>query len=464
MTAPALRPICYMVMPFRTKRVDEPRPTGAPVEIDFDALWERAYCPAIENMGYLPMRADFDPNTSIVQAMLERIAFADLVLADVTLGNGNCYYEIGVRHVAKETKCVMVAPTWTRPLFDLAQFTSVRFPLTTGTITDDEATVIRELIERVVPTLVDSRTPYSSLLGAALADQGRQSSFRDFAEQLSGFQASIRAIRLERDAGRKKTLLTALLNTLGTPTLAMREVAVELVGVVRDVIGWAETLRFIESLPKSSRDVTWIREQYCLAVAKAGDPTRAIGLLEQLMADLGETPERLGLVGGRYKTLRREDLKKRIAAQDTIPSVDEGQYLDRAIEYYRRGMERDCNEYFCSCNLPSLLRTRGDEGDAEHATVVEHFVVAACERARVLGTGDEYLLPTLLGAAFRSGDITRATLLTRDVEREGPAAWKLATTLGDLRDATSQTEDEPRRLKLDALCTRLARLLEPRPS
>lgn len=451
MTSPALRPICYMVMPFRKKRVDEPRPAGAPVEINFDLLWEKAYRPAIESMGYLPLRADFDPNTSIVQAMLERIAFADLVLADVTLGNGNCYYEIGVRHVAKETRCVMVAPDWTRPLFDLAQFTSVRFPLTNGDISDAEAAVIRATIERVVPTLVDSRTPYHSLLGAAFADQGRKSAFREFAQQLSEFQATIRALRLERDAATKRAAIIDFLAKLPPATLAMRDVAIDLVALVRDEVGWAETVSFIERLPKSSRDIVWVREQYALAVGKRGDLVHSIALLEQLMSDLGETPERLGLVAGRYKTLWRDERKKRIAAKADESSVDESLYLDRAIDYYSRGMQRDYNEYFCSCNLPNLLRARGEEGDAEKAGVIEEFVVAACERARVLGTGDSYLLPTLLGAAFRTGDVARATALAKEIERDGPAAWQLATTLSDLRDAVAQTADDQRRSKLDAL-------------
>jgi len=141
-----LRPVCYMVMPFRTKKVEEPRPAGAPAEIDFDALWERAYWPAIEALGYLPMRADFDPSSAIVKAMLERIAFADLVLADVTLGNGNVYYEVGIRHVAKETNCVLVAPDWCKPLFDISQFASIRFPLPNGDLPEIEAKAIRDCI------------------------------------------------------------------------------------------------------------------------------------------------------------------------------------------------------------------------------------------------------------------------------------------------------------------------------
>lgn len=465
----ALRPICYMVMPFRTKRVEEPRPDGAPAEINFDRLWELAYRPAIEAMGYLAMRADADPNMAIVQAMLERIAFADLVMADVTLGNGNCYYEIGVRHVAQKKRCVLVAPSWTRPLFDIAQFTSVRFPLTDGTITVAEADVIREQLQKAVPGLADSDTPYWALIGLAANDQGRHSAFRDFAQRLSQFQSTLGAIRIEPDPTLREQNLRALIASLGPVTLGMAEVAVELVTTVRDALGWADTVKLIDSLPASTHQLPWMREQYALAIAKGGDKltghggeqASAIASLQQLMKELGETPERLGLIAGRYKTLWNAEKTVREAAGLIAPSALERQQLSRAIEFYERGMLRDYNAYFCACNIPALLRERADDGDVERAAIVEYFIIAACERARALGTGDEYLKPTLLGAAFRAGDLATATSITRDVERDGPAAWQLQATLADLHLAVSQTSDLDKRTKLGALCARLERTLPP---
>ncbi|MEO7361038.1 MAG: TRAFs-binding domain-containing protein [Gemmatimonadaceae bacterium] len=465
----ALRPICYMVMPFRTKRVEEPRPDGAPVEIDFDRLWELAYRPAIEAMGYLAMRADADPNMAIVQAMLERIAFADLVLADVTLGNGNCYYEIGVRHVAQKKRCVLVAPAWTRPLFDIAQFTSVRFPLTDGKVTVNEANTIRALLQNAVPGLADSQTPYWALIGPAVEDQGRHSAFRDFAERLSEFQATLGACRIEPDPVWQERNLRALIASLGPVTLGMAEVAVELVTTVRDVLGWGETVKLIESLPPSTHEMPWMREQYALAVAKRSESVTTKGAeqagviasLHQLIKELGETPERLGLIAGRYKALWNTEKKARQAAHLTEPGVLERQLLSRAIEFYERGMLRDYNAYFCSGNLPALLRERADDGDIERAAVVEHFVLAACDRARALGTGDEYLKPTLLAAAFRAGDLTTAASITRDIERDGPADWQLEATLADLHLAVHQTSDGDQRATLGALCARLERTLPP---
>ena len=61
-----LRPVCFMVMPFRKKKVTGPTGDGAPNEIDCDALWDKAYRPAIEDAGYTPIRADFDAGMVIV--------------------------------------------------------------------------------------------------------------------------------------------------------------------------------------------------------------------------------------------------------------------------------------------------------------------------------------------------------------------------------------------------------------
>ena len=70
--------------------------------IDFNALWDRAYLPVIKELGYEPVRADQDIGAMIITQMIERLYFADLVLADMTIPNGNVYYEVGVRHAAQK--------------------------------------------------------------------------------------------------------------------------------------------------------------------------------------------------------------------------------------------------------------------------------------------------------------------------------------------------------------------------
>ena len=151
----------------------------------------------------------------------------------------------------------------------------------------------------------------------------------------------------------------------------------------------------------------------------------------------------------------RAAFEARRADDVTTPSPDERRYLNRAIEQYTLGMELDYNRYFCSNNLPALLRARGGSGDAERAAVVDQFVVAACERAIKRGDGDDWLRATLLGAAFRAGDVAKTEELAAKVEDEGAAAWKLDPTLKDTRIAVAQLKDAEVQASLLAIIERL---------
>ena len=124
-----VRPICFMIMPYGVKPTLQPARSEAPDKVDFDRLWAAAYRPAIEQLGYEAVRADQDLGALIITEMIERLAFSDLVLADVSIGNANVYYEIGVRHAASACGCVMLGADWAEPLFDLNQMRQLRLPL-----------------------------------------------------------------------------------------------------------------------------------------------------------------------------------------------------------------------------------------------------------------------------------------------------------------------------------------------
>ena len=72
-----------MIMPYG-RRASQADPGRGPAEIDFNALWDRGYVPIIKALGYEPVRADQDTGALIVGEMLERLYFADLVLADMS--------------------------------------------------------------------------------------------------------------------------------------------------------------------------------------------------------------------------------------------------------------------------------------------------------------------------------------------------------------------------------------------
>jgi CheY-like chemotaxis protein len=194
MTISAPPPVAFMVMPFRRKPVPNP-PQGAPAEVDFDSLWDLAYQPALESLGYLLVRADSDAGSVIIKDMLERLAFADLVLADMTIPNGNVYYEVGIRHVAQQSNCVLISADWSQQLFDVQQMRSLRFPLKDTSITAATAAPIQQVLKDNLNRLKNEKTPFHALVSKP-ADS---SVFRQQLQHLSDFQTDLRAVRLIAD-------------------------------------------------------------------------------------------------------------------------------------------------------------------------------------------------------------------------------------------------------------------------
>jgi len=407
----------------------------------------------LEELGYVPIRADAEIGTVIVKDMLERLALAELVLADITLPNGNVYYEVGLRHVAKRTHCVLIAADWSKQLFDTDQIRTGRYPLKDGSVPEEEAVAIRELLIKLIPRKRDSLTPFYELV----KDKESSTVFREQVNQISAFQAEVRAARQLGDSEARQAKVRKIRDRFEVHRLDLPEVALELMTLIRDSLGWEELVQFVDSLPPALKEHAFIKEQVLLAKSELGDPELAIEELKELIRLQGPTPERHGLIGGRYKRLWRAARKKR-PPDAKGPGLKELAHLDAAIEAYRSGMEQDYNEYYCASNLPSLLRDRGNKGDEEEAQFLDKLIVRACERMIARGEDDGWAKPTLLGAAFRAGDVDRIEKLVVDVARQGAAAWKLKSTLDDINDTVAATADDATREALGRVRDQLAAL------
>jgi hypothetical protein len=441
-------PVCFMIMPYGRKPTHAETGRG-PAEIDFNALWDNGYVPVIKDLGYEPVRADQDTGGLIISQMLERLYFADLVLADMTIPNGNVYYEVGIRHAAQKTGCVLLAADWSRQLFDVVQMRTVRYPLSEGTITKATATAFQSVIKDGIAALCDGISPmHQSLPGyPANIDIGKATTTRDQLTELAAFQTKVRAVRVAPFAKRMQ-LAQELVASEGYPPVTY-PIALALLLLLRDSANapgdWNIVLDFVHKLPSKFAGEPEVQENRAFAAAQAGNDVQAIAELETLIQVAGPTPERLGLIGGRYKRLAKA------AASD----AEKRQTLAKAIDCYERGMELDLNAYYCSSNLPRLYRARARSGDEERAQTALRLVVAACERARRLNVADEWLRPTLLAAAFDLGEPNKADELADDVMAEGQAAWKVNSMLGDLEASLVHVKDADKRARLSAVIERL---------
>jgi hypothetical protein len=447
------QPICFMVMPYGTKETGAQAGKG-PSKIDFDALWKKAFEPLIKELGYDPVRADQDIGALIVHEMLERLYFADLVLADMTLPNGNVYYEIGIRHAARDKGCVLIGADWSRPLFDLDQARRVRYPLPEGVISDQTAEAIRKSLKAAVPNLAAGISPMLQVLPGFpdSVDPKRATTIRSLLQELAQFQARIKAIDMAPKAERALKA-RAFIAEYPASQARIQSVAMDVVRLLQDCApdcaSWQEVQDYIDELPPETRNLPVIQEQRCLVQSKLGNDLEAITALEMLIQLNGPTSEREGLIGGRYKKLHASAQNK----------ADKAKYLTKAIEHYDRGMLLDLNDYYPSSNLPRLYRARGDEGDEDRARTIAGLVLIACERAKERHPEDEWVRPTLLGFAFDEGDVNTARKLAKEIEREGAATWKLATTISDLERSVEQTRDAAKRDALRELLEELRNLL-----
>ena len=424
-------PVCFMVMPFGKKTTNAEAGKG-PAEIDFDALWDKALRPMIQDLNYLPIRADQDAGSLIIQAMIERLAISDLVIADLTIPNANVYYEVGVRHAAQRQGCVMIAADWSKPLFDMAQMRRLTFSLTDGSIPDDVAAAIRKNLKERIGQAIDLTSPvFQAIPGYPdRVDPSQLQSFRDVAERLAAFQGEVSVARGLPPA-QAATEVKKLLDTYTQDAAAVPSVALDLVRLLRDLNDWSALLQFIDGLPPRLRQLPILREQHALALGKTGEDLKAIAELDALIRIEGDTSERSGLIGGRYKSL----------FEHAPDAPTKSNYLNKAIQSYERGMMLDLNDYYPSCNLPRLYRQRKQGGDEKKASDVATVALAACERARKRNPQDPWIIPTLLGAAIDAGDIASAQRLLDEITQAGAAPFHVRSTAPDLRRALLLLQD-----------------------
>src|ERR1700709_1667097 len=189
-------PVCFMIMPYGRKPT-QAEPGRGPAEIDFNALWDRGYVPVIEELGYQPVRADQDTGALIIEQMLQRLYFADLVLAEMTIPNGNVYYEVGIRHASKRTGCVLLAADWSEQLFDTKQMRAIKYPLPEGDFNEATAKAFRAFVRGRIANLANGTSPmHESIRGYPdNVDPADASSMQDQLTDLAAFQAKVRAVR-----------------------------------------------------------------------------------------------------------------------------------------------------------------------------------------------------------------------------------------------------------------------------
>ena len=351
------RPFCFVLMPFGTKK--DP---ASQIEINFDAVYEQAIRPGINGADMEAIRADEERAGGIIQKpMFERLLLCDFAIADLTTGNPNVYYELGVRHAVRPSTTIAVFADQQRLPFDIQYLRALPYrlgesnrfgPKEAGELASKLTHSLRELREIARgETAVDS--PLFQLLHEYKAPDISLLETEVFRDQVN-YSVSIKnRLKRAREFGDSDEV-AGIEAELGSLDAVETGVLVDLYLTWRALSRWDQMVALYERLPAVLKRSILVREQYGFALNRLGRRNEALSALESVLSQQGPSSETLGLIGRIYKDLWM-DCKRQ--GQDRMGLG----YLDKAIDAYVRGFESDWRDAYPGINAVTLLDIRGDD-------------------------------------------------------------------------------------------------------
>lgn len=113
--------VCYVICPIGEK--------GSPVRKHSDQVLKHLINPATKKYKYEILRSDMEAEPGIITSrVIQQMADAELVIADLSDYNPNVFYELAIRHVAAKPLVQMIKHDQEIP-FDVGQMRTVKFNL-----------------------------------------------------------------------------------------------------------------------------------------------------------------------------------------------------------------------------------------------------------------------------------------------------------------------------------------------
>jgi hypothetical protein len=180
----------------------------------------------------------------------------------------------------------------------------------------------------------------------------------------------------------------------------------------------------VEQMPPALARATLVREQYALALNRAGQDDKAERVLLDLIGERGPSSETYGILGRIYKD-RWE------AAHTAGNKLLARGLLDKAIDAYVKGFESDWRDAYPGINAVQLMELRQppDPRRAELLPVVTYSV-----QRRIASTQPDYWdYATLLELAVLDGNEEKVMDVLPDTVAAVRESWEAASTLQTLR-------------------------------
>lgn len=309
--------VCFVVMGFGKKTDYESGRT-----LDLDATYDAIIKPAAEAENLRCVRADEIIHSGIIDSeMYEMLLRADLVIADISTGNVNSVYELGVRHALRPNSTILMKEEEGRLHFDLNHVSTFHYRHLGEDIGVKEAARAKRDLQSLIAYTLRSSTPDSPVYTYLPKLERPRLSTEEY-DRL-----------LDETEDHQDTLS----GFIKAGNLAMKE------GRFHDAV------KAFEGADNMKPNDPHVVQQRALATYKSKSPSElsalinSIAILECLSPRRSNDPETLGIAGAIHKRL--------------FLITKERAELDLAIYFYGRGFEIR-RDYYNGENLATCYKYR----------------------------------------------------------------------------------------------------------
>jgi tetratricopeptide (TPR) repeat protein len=286
---------------------------------DLDMTYKNVIKPAVEGCGLFCIRGDEVKDSSFIdKSMYALLVQTELVIADITTYNPNALYELGVRHGSKPYSTIIIKGNDSEIPFDINHNRIFHYKHGGEDIGKTEADrCVSELKALIKSVLMQKQTdsPLFEFIPSARPHVIPEEEFSSIIKELSEKEDHL----------------------FGIVESAKLEMKSE---------NFNQAKKLWEKAHNGVKDEPYFIQQYALATYKSKSPSErtslhdALTIISALKPDNTNDPETLGLTGAIYKRLW--NLDKDI------------EYLNRAIEYYRKGFQLN-DDYYTGENYALCL-------------------------------------------------------------------------------------------------------------
>ena len=372
--------------------------------LDLDATYEAIIQPAVVANGYRCVRANEILHSGIIDVqMYEMLLQADLVVADISTGNINAVYELGVRHALRPFSTIVMKEKRGKLHFDLDHNKTFMYEHLGEDIGNREAKRASKELGDLIKAISDNPNPDSPVY--------------------------------------------THLPSLKKPMFTEEELEDVLVGAEEVQENFADLIREAEAASDKSQHGTaakkfeaalnmspnnpYLRQQAALHTYKSKSPSEPLALinaqllLEPLEPENSNDPETLGLMGAIYKRHWQHN-------NDIVT-------LDKAIHFYRKGFELR-GDYYNGENAATCLELRSKSQNDPNEALYDRMT-ALKYREKIINNLKEitecddfnersdrmWIFATLANCSLAFGSNKEANIYESKFMDCQPAAWQIDT-------------------------------------